>query len=219
MARGAGQGSVGPQGLWGKRGARELERASSQSHSARNCDIHPVPCRYPVDRQPHSHRFCASTGDRKSSHQAAPIVCSQFALLSPDSATSQQYIATYLRQQCLHVEKDVVSTEAEAMPAAISAAVDAAAMVEATATLGITTPHMPPTSRSRSPQRRCRSTPWLPRVFTVTLASLLCQCITSVCSRLNRSSRFSTQELLPPSSGSTRTALTAITDFNTRFGR
>ena len=43
MARGAGQGSVGPQGLWGKRGARELARASSQSHSARNCDIHPVP--------------------------------------------------------------------------------------------------------------------------------------------------------------------------------
>ena len=67
----------------GKRGARELERASSQSYSARNCDIHPVLCRFPVDRQPHSHRFCASTGDRKSSHLAAPIVCSQFALLSP----------------------------------------------------------------------------------------------------------------------------------------
>ena len=94
------------------------------------------------------------------------------------------------------------------MPVDVFAAVDAAATVEATATLGTTTPHMPPTSQSRSPQRRCRSTPWLPRVFTVTLASLLCQCITSVCSRLNRSSRFSTQELLPPSSGSTRTALT-----------
>ena len=91
----------------GKRGARELERASSQSYSARNCDIYPVPRRFPVDRQPHSHRFCASTGDRKSNHQVAPIVCSQFALLSPDSATSQQYIALYLRQQCLHVEKDV----------------------------------------------------------------------------------------------------------------
>ena len=94
------------------------------------------------------------------------------------------------------------------MPVDVFAAVDAAATVEATATLGITTPHMPPTSRSRSPQRRCRSTPWLPRASTVTLASLLCQCTTSVCSRLNRSSRFSTQELLPPSSGSTRTALT-----------
>ena len=176
----------------GKRGARELERASSQSHSARNCDIYPVPCRFPVDRQPHSHRFCASTGDRKSNHQVAPIVCSQFALLSPDPATSQQHLAVYLRQQCLHVEKDVVSTEAEAMPVDVFAAVDAAATVEATATLGTTTPHMPPTSQSRSPQRRCRSTPWLPRVFTATLASLLCQCITSVCSRLNRSSRFST---------------------------
>ena len=145
-----------------------------------NCDTYPVPCRFPVDRQPHSHRFCASTGVRKSNHQVAPIVCSQFALLSPDSATSQQSIATYLRQQCLHVEKDVVSTEAEAMPDCVFAAVDAAATVEATTTLGVTTPHMPPTSRSRSPQRRCRSTPWLPRAFTVTLASLLCQCITSV---------------------------------------
>ena len=109
------------RGVWvprvsGKRGARELERASSQSHSARNCDIYPVPRRFPVARQPHSHRFCASTGDRKSNHQVASIVCSQFALLSPDSATSSQYLATYLRQQCLHVEKDVVSTEAEAMP-------------------------------------------------------------------------------------------------------
>ena len=56
-------------------------------------NIYPVPCRFPVDRQPHSHRFCASTGDRKSNHQVAPIVCSQFALLSPDSATSQQLIA------------------------------------------------------------------------------------------------------------------------------
>ena len=111
----------------GKRGARELERASSQSYSARNCDIYPVPRRFPVARQPHSHRFCASTGDRKSNHQVAPIVCSQFALLSPDSATSQQSIASYLRRQCLHVEKDVVSTEAEAMPAAVFAAVDAAA--------------------------------------------------------------------------------------------
>ena len=88
--QGSWAGECGSPGSLGKRGARELERASSQSHSARNCDIHPVPCRYPVDRQPHSHRFCASTGDRKSSHQAAPIVCSQFALLSPDSATSHQ---------------------------------------------------------------------------------------------------------------------------------
>ena len=133
-------GERGSPGSLGKRGARELERASSQSYSARNCDIHPVLCRYPAARQPHSHRFCASTGDRKSSHQAAPIVCSQFALLSPDSATStsQQSLAPYLRQQCLHVEKDAVSTEAEAMPAAVFAAVDAAATVEATATLGIT---------------------------------------------------------------------------------
>ena len=146
--------------------------------------------------------------ERAATSQAAPIVCSQFALLSPDSATSQQLIASNLRRQCLHVEKDAVSTEAEAMPAADFAAVDAAATVEATATLGTTTPHMPPTSQSRSPQRRCRSTPWLPRVFTVTLASLPCQCITSVCSRLNRSSRFSTLELPPPSSGSTRTVLT-----------
>ena len=88
------------RGVWvprvsGKRGARELERASSQSYSARNCDTYPVPRRFPVDRQPHSHRFCASTGDRKSNHQVAPIVCSQFALLSPDSATSQQSIALY----------------------------------------------------------------------------------------------------------------------------
>ena len=64
------------RGVWvprvsGKRGARELERASSQSDSARNCDTYPVPCRFPVDRQPHSHRFCASTGDRKSNHQVA----------------------------------------------------------------------------------------------------------------------------------------------------
>ena len=86
------------RGVWvprvsGKRGARELERASSQSYSARNCDIYPVPRRFPVARQPHSHRFCASTGDRKSNHQVAPIVCSQFALLSPDSATSPQSIA------------------------------------------------------------------------------------------------------------------------------
>ena len=50
------------RGVWvprvsGKRGARELERASSQSYSARNCDIYPVPCRFPVDRQPHFHRL------------------------------------------------------------------------------------------------------------------------------------------------------------------
>ena len=43
------------RGVWvprvsGKRGARELERASSQSYSARNCDIHPVLCRFPVDQ-------------------------------------------------------------------------------------------------------------------------------------------------------------------------
>ena len=129
-----GRGVWVPPRVSGKRGARELERASSQSYSARNCDIYPVPCRFPVDRQPHSHRFCASTGDRKSNHQVAPIVCSQFALLSPDSATSQQYLATNLRQQCLHVEKDVVSTEAEAMPVDVFADVDAAVTVEATAT-------------------------------------------------------------------------------------
>ena len=34
----------------GKRGARERERASSQSNSARNCDIYPVPRRFPVAR-------------------------------------------------------------------------------------------------------------------------------------------------------------------------
>ena len=93
-ARYHGQGSwAGECGSPGSLGKGELGSWSERAHiliSARNCDIHPVPCRYPVDRQPHSHRFCASTGDRKSSHQAASIVCSQFALLSPDSATSQQ---------------------------------------------------------------------------------------------------------------------------------
>ena len=143
MARGAGQGSVGPPGSLGK---GELGSWRERAHNpiAQETAI-PIQClcRFPVARQPHSHRFCASTGDRKSNHQVAPIVCSQFALLSPDSATSQQYIASYLRQQCLHVEKDVVSTEAEAMPDCVFAAVDAAATVEATATLGVTTPHMP----------------------------------------------------------------------------
>ena len=123
--QGSWAGECGSPGSLGKRGARELARASSQSHSARNCDIHPVPCRYPVDRQPHSHRLCASTGDRKSSHQAAPIVCSQFALLSPDSATSQKYHDSDLSQQCLRAEKDVVSTEAGAIPVAHFAVVDA----------------------------------------------------------------------------------------------
>ena len=130
MARGAGQGSVGLQGLWGK---GELGSWSERAHNliAQETAISiQCQCRYPVDRQPHSHRPCASTGDRKSSHQAASIVCSQFALLSPDSATSQRKHDSYLSQQCLRAEKDVVSTEAEAMPVDISAAVDAAAAVQ-----------------------------------------------------------------------------------------
>ena len=89
MARGAGQGSVGPQGLWGK---GELGSWSERAHNliAQETAIS-IQCRAATQwtRQPHSHRFCASTGDRKSNHQVAPIVCSQFALLSLDSATSQ----------------------------------------------------------------------------------------------------------------------------------
>ena len=49
------QGSVGPQGLWGK---EELGSWCERAHiviSARNCDTYPVPCRAPADRQPHSH--------------------------------------------------------------------------------------------------------------------------------------------------------------------
>ena len=41
--------------------------------------------------------------------------------------------------------------------AAFSVAVDAPVTVAAAATLGVTTPHTPPTSQSRSPQLRCRS--------------------------------------------------------------
>ena len=104
------------RGAWvprvsGKKGVFESESERSHNSLAQeNCDIYPVPRRSPVARQPHSHRFCASTGDRKSNHRVAPIVCSQFALLSPDPATSQQSLASYLRQQCPHVEKDVAST-------------------------------------------------------------------------------------------------------------
>ena len=68
------------RGVWvprvsGKRGARELERASSQSDSARNCDTYPVPCRFPVDRQPHSHTcwfwpWGAASAPRSASVQA-----------------------------------------------------------------------------------------------------------------------------------------------------
>ena len=97
MARGAGQGSVGPQGLWEKGVFESESERTHNSLAQENCDIYPVPRRSPVARQPHSHRFCASTGDRKSNHRVAPIACSQFALLSPDPATSQQSLASYLR--------------------------------------------------------------------------------------------------------------------------
>ena len=64
MARGAGQGSVGPQGLW-KKGVFESESERTHNSLAQeNCDIYPVPRRSPVARQPHSHIcvafFCRS---------------------------------------------------------------------------------------------------------------------------------------------------------------
>ncbi len=66
--QGSWAGECGSPGSLGKRGARELERASSQSYSARNCDIHPVPRRFPVARQPHSHKR------HPTSHQKLPEV-------------------------------------------------------------------------------------------------------------------------------------------------
>ena len=95
--QGSWAGECGSPGSLGKRGARELERASSQSHSARNCDIYPVPRRFPVARQPHSHTYCpfgANTPGRHLPSLMGRTATRSASLVPPTAGSNRQPTAS-----------------------------------------------------------------------------------------------------------------------------